>query len=141
MSVMKMTGPVSAVPAEGTVTADPYIDQSMPEGTGDRTLVTGAALDAGWRAVVTDGNGSTTDLTGIAGPGLLSWSQSFSVPEGAPTVTVSCDDTARSRWLWLQLVVLLALVIMALPERRREDPDPDLDLEIEIAAAAKRARA
>jgi hypothetical protein len=115
------------VAAEGTVTADPYLDQTLPEGVAPRTVVTGAALDGGWQAVSVDAAGQTTDLSPIAGPGLLSWSQAFDVPDGTPQITVRYDDTTRSRWLWLQLVVLLALVILALPERRREDPDPDLD--------------
>ena len=118
--------PVGIAP-EGTVTADPYIAQALPEGTGPRVLVTGAALDDGWRAVAVDAAGNATDLAPTAGPGLLSWSQSFDAPEGTPTVTVSFDDSTRSRWLWLQLVLLLVLVVMALPERRRVDPDPDLD--------------
>ena len=118
--------PLGVAP-EGTVTADPYLDQSLPEGTAPRTLVTGAALDDGWRAVTIGADGTSSELPAVAGPGLLSWSQSFEAPDGTPQVVVSYDDTSRSRWLWLQLVVLLALVVMALPERRREDPDPDLD--------------
>ena len=118
--------PLGVAP-EGTVTADPYLDQSLPEGTAPRTLVTGAALDDGWRAVTIGADGSSSELPAVAGPGLLSWSQSFEAPDGTPQVVVSYDDTSRSRWLWLQLVVLLVLVVMALPERRREDPDPDLD--------------
>jgi hypothetical protein len=118
------------VAAEGTTTADPYLDQVLPEGTGPRTLVTGAALDPAWGAVVVGPDGATTDLSAVAGADLLSWSQAFEVPEGTPQVVVTFDDSARSRWLWLQLVVLLALVVMALPERRRLDPDPDLDDDI-----------
>jgi hypothetical protein len=112
------------------VTADPYLDQPLPDGSGSRTLVTGASTDPGWGAVASDTSGAATDLAGIAGPGVLDWSQSFTVPGGAPTVTVTFDDTSRTRWLWLQLIVLLALVVLALPERRREDPDPDLDLDL-----------
>ena len=115
------------VAGEGTLTADPYIDQVLPDGTGVRVVGTGAALDAGWRAVATDVAGSTTTLTAQASPGLLAWSQGFEVPEGAPRVVVAFDDSPRTRWLWGQLVVLLALVVLALPERRRLDPDPDVD--------------
>lgn len=111
----------------GTTTADPYIDQAMPDGEGQRVLVSGAAIDDGWRAVVAGGEG--VDLPTVAGPGLLSWSQGFEVPAGTPQVTVTYDDTTRSRWLWIQLIVLLALVVMALPERRRVDPDPDVDID------------
>ncbi len=111
----------------GTTTADPYIAQAMPEGTDERTLAIGATTAAGWRAVATDAAGTQTDLAPAAGPGLLSWSQSFPVPAGTPNVSVRFDSTTRDRWLWLQGIALLALVVMALPERRREDPDPDLD--------------
>jgi len=111
----------------GRVTADPYIDQSMPEGSGDRVLVTGAALDAGWRAASVGEDGSLTDLQPVAGPKLLDWSQGFVAPEGAPRVTVWFDSSSRNRWLWLQGIVLLVLIVMALPERRRVDPDPDID--------------
>ncbi len=129
------------VAAQGTTTADPYLDQALPEGTGARTLVTGVALDPAWRAVAVGADGTTTDLTGAAGPGLLSWSQAFEAPEGTPQVVVAFDDSARSRWLWLQLVVLLALVVMALPERRRLDPDPDLDDDTADVAASTDGRA
>jgi GT2 family glycosyltransferase len=118
------------VTAEGTVTADPYLDQPLPDGSGSRILVTGASADPGWGAVASDASGAMTDLAGVSGPGVLDWSQSFTVPGGAPTVSVTFDDTSRTRWLWLQLIVLLALVVLALPERRREDPDPDLDLDL-----------
>ena len=50
------------VAAEGTTTADPYLDQALPEGTGVRTLVTGVALDGAWRAVSVAADGTQTDL-------------------------------------------------------------------------------
>jgi hypothetical protein len=101
--------------------------------------VTGVTLDGAWRAVSVAADGTQTDLAATAGPGLLSWSQSFEAPEGTPQVVVAFDDSARSRWLWLPLVVLLALVVMALPERRRLDPDPDLDDDTIDAAATPAA--
>ena len=111
----------------GRVSADPYIDQAMPDGSGVRILVTGAAVDGGWHAVAVSADGTRTDLEAVAGPKLLDWSQGFVVPDGAPQVVVSFDSSSRQRWLWLQGLVLLALIVMALPERRREDPDPDID--------------
>lgn len=118
--------PVGIAPS-GTTTSDPYIDQALPDGTGERTLVIGATADAGWRAVAVSGSGDPVDLAPVAGPGLLDWAQGYAVPEGTPTVTVRFDSTSRQRWLAVQAIALLALVVMALPERRREDPDPDLD--------------
>jgi hypothetical protein len=111
----------------GTTSSDPYLEQPMPEGGGTRTLVAGTVSDAGWRAVLVDGSEASTALTPSPGPSLLAWSQGFEVPEGEPTVRVSFDGAARTRWLWLEAFVLLALVVLALPARRREDPDPDID--------------
>jgi GT2 family glycosyltransferase len=115
------------IAASGTTTADPYIDQALPDGSGERALVIGASVDAGWHAVAVDAAGVESELAPAAGTGLLAWSQWFPGPSGAQTVTVRFDSTARDRWLWVQGIALLALVVMALPERRREDPDPDLD--------------
>ena len=120
--------PLGVAP-EGTATADPYLDEALPEEAPSGTLVTGAAIDPGWRATIRSADGTTSPLTGIAGPDLTSWSQAFEVPDGAASVRVEFDGSSRTAWLWWQLIVLLALVIMALPSRRREDPDPDEDLD------------
>jgi hypothetical protein len=125
----------------GQVAADPYIDQAMPDGSGKRVLVTGAAQDSGWRAVAVSASGETTDLTAVPGPGVLAWSQGFDVPAGSPRISVTFDGNARSLWLWLQLLVLAVLVVLALPERRRLDPDPDVDEDRYDAAAAEVADA
>jgi GT2 family glycosyltransferase len=118
--------PVGLAP-EGRVTADPYLAQALPEGTGDRLLVLGAGVDNNWDAVVVAPDGTRTELTAVPAPGLLSWSKAFAVPAGTPVVEAAFDDSTRSRWLWLQGIVLLVLIVVALPERRRVDPDPDLD--------------
>lgn len=112
---------------EGTVTADPYLSQALPEGSGDRAMVIGASADSGWTANVVDTTGAATALAPATVAGLLDWSQAFVVPDGAPTVEVRFDGSDRRRWMLLQLIVFLALVVLALPERRREDPDPDAD--------------
>lgn len=121
----------------GTVTADPYIDQALPDGKGARVLVTGAALDDRWQASTVDAGGASTDLEAVAGPGVMSWAQGFTAPPGTQPVTVRFDGTVRSLWLWLQLVVLLVLVVLALPERRRLDPDPDVDEDVSVAVVAE----
>jgi len=118
--------PVGLAP-DGTVTANPYINQAMPDGKGDRTLVAGATLDGGWRAVATDANGNRQDLAPVAGPGVMNWAQGFTLPGGTPTVTVTFDGKVRSWWMWFELIALLVLIVLALPERRRVDPDPDID--------------
>lgn len=112
---------------DGRIAADPYVYQAMPDGSGRRLLVSGAAVDAGWSAVAISPDGSRTDLEAVAGPNLLDWSQSFVIPDGAPAVVVAFDSSARDRWLLLQGLVLLVLIIMSLPERKRDDPDPDTD--------------
>ena len=121
---------------DGRVTADPYINQAMPDGAGRRVLVTGAANDGGWHAAAIAPDGARTDLEAIAGPQLLDWSQGFVVPDGAPQVSVWFDSSARARWLWLQGLVLLVLIVMALPQRRREDLDPDIDEPDPVTAIA-----
>ncbi len=126
--------PMGVAP-DGTVTADPYLSQALPEGSGDRAMVIGASADAGWTATLVDAQGATTALTPATVAGLLDWSQAFVVPEGAPTVEVRFDGSDRSRWMLLQLIVFLALVVLALPERRREDPDPDADEDGRAAAS------
>jgi GT2 family glycosyltransferase len=118
--------PIGLAP-DGTVTADPYIAQAMPDGEGERVLVTGAQQDGGWQAYSTDAQGNRQDLGGVAGPGVMEWAQGFSVPGGTPKVTVSYDGRSRSLWMWFELIVLFVLVVLALPERRRLDPDPDID--------------
>ena len=122
--------PLGVAP-EGTVTANPYLDEPLPEEAPSGVLVTGAALDDGWRAVATSPSGATTDLTAVPGPDLMGWSQGFTVPDGASTVRVYFDDSPRALWLWAQLVLLLVLVVLALPARRRLDPDPDDDPDLE----------
>ncbi len=109
--------------ASAGTSTEPYLDQAMPDGAAGRSLALGALVDDGWRAETADG----TALPATAGPALLSWSQSFTLPEGDPQVTVSFDDGPRTRWLWLQVLVLVVLVVLALPARRRVDPDPDVD--------------
>jgi hypothetical protein len=118
--------PVGLAP-DGTVLANPYIDQPLPDGRNGRVLVTGAAQDGGWRAVTTDANGNEQDLAAVAGPGVMSWAQGFTAPGGTPKVTVSFNGTVRSLWMWFELIVLFVLIVLALPERRRSDPDPDID--------------
>ena len=119
---------------DGTATADPYLDQAMPDGSGDRALLVGASSDSGWVADVVGSDGTRTALAPVTVAGLTSWSAAFVLPDGAPQVDVRFDGTDRSRWMWLQLVVLLVLVVMALPERRRQDPDPDTDDDVAAPA-------
>ncbi len=118
--------PIGIAP-QGTLTADPYIQQLMPEGSGERAVVAGVTGDAGWRAVLLRDDGGRTPLEPVTVAGMLDWSQAFVLPQGAPEIEVWFDSAPRQRWLWLQLVLLVLLVVLALPERRREDPDPDLD--------------
>ena len=122
--------PIGLAP-DGTVTTDPYIAQAMPDGKGQRVLVTGATVDGGWSAFSTDAQGNRQDLAAVAGPGVMTWSQGFTLPGGTPKVTVSFEGRTRSLWMWFELIVVLVLVVLALPERRRLDPDPDIDSDLE----------
>jgi len=125
--------PVGVAP-DGTLTADPYIQQQLPDGGAERLLVAGVTAGGEWNAAVIDADGGRTALMPVEADGIFAWSQAFAVPQGAPDVEVSFDGSARGRWLVLQLIVVLALIIMALPERRREDPDPDDDLDLPSTA-------
>lgn len=109
-----------------TVATDPYIDQTLPDGSGERVLFLGATADSRWQA---DGlNSVTTDS-------YLSWSATFSIPAGSPAVRVDFDSTTRTLWLLGQLVVVVVLIVMALPSRTRIDLDADAE-----ALAALEAR-
>jgi hypothetical protein len=112
-----------------TLSADPYIDQPLPDGSGERALVLGVTPTTGWTATVTD---QPTDLTPLQASEPYSWSAAFGIPEGPAPVTVAFDDGPRNLWLLLQLAVFVTLIILALPARQREDPDPDLD-EVELS--------
>ena len=118
--------PIGIAP-EGARTADPYIDQIMPDGTGERAVLAGVSADASWQASVVEDDGRRTPLAAVTVAGAYDWSQAFILPEGAPQIEVRYDGSTRSVWMWLELIVLLGLVVLALPERRRADPDPDLD--------------
>jgi hypothetical protein len=107
---------------QGTVTADPYLDQTMPAAGSGRVLAVGATLDEGWRAT-----SQGRELKAAPGTGNLAWSQAFVIPDASSPVRVWFDDTSRARWLWWQGIVLAVLIVLALPSRRRVDPDPDFD--------------
>jgi len=106
-----------------TVGVDPYIDQSLPEGSGQRVVVVGASQDAGWRAT-----SGSAELTPVIAPDPLAWSSAFLAPEGAQPIRVWFDSGARPWWLWAQVVIVAALVILSLPSRRTFDPDPDAEV-------------
>ncbi len=85
------------VAAEGTTTADPYLDQALPEGTGARSLVTGAALDPAWRAVAVSADGTQTDLVAAAGPGPAVLVAGLRRPRRARPGSSSPSTTAPAR--------------------------------------------
>ena len=110
------------------LTSAPYIDQRIPEGSGDRALAIGALPDGRWRATAVDPTtGARVALAEAAAPGASAWSQAFVAPEGNPRVIVNYDSSSRSTWLWVEFGVLAFLIIMALPSRRKRDSDADLD--------------
>ncbi len=102
---------------------DPYIDQSLPEGSGQRVIIVGATQDSGWRA----SNGGA-ELIPVIAPEPLAWSSAFLAPEGAEPIRVWFDSGARPWWLWAQVVIVAALVVLSLPSRRTFDPDPDTEV-------------
>lgn len=102
------------------VGVDPYIDQALPEGSGQRVMVVGATQDPGWRAT-SDG----TDLTPVVAPEPTAWSSAFLAPDGAAQVRVWFDPGTRPWWVGAQILIVAALIVLALPSRRAFDPDPD----------------
>jgi len=102
------------------VGVDPYIDQALPEGAGQRVIVVGATQDSGWRAT---SNGVA--LTPVIAPEPVAWSAAFLAPEGTAPVRVWFDAGTRPWWLGAQVLVVAALIVLALPSRRAFDPDPD----------------
>lgn len=109
-----------------SVATDPYIDQTLPDGSGERVLFIGASADSRWTA---------GDLEAVTTDSYLGWSATFSIPSGSPDVIVEFDSTARHFQLLIQLGIVLVLVVMALPSRNRVDVDADAE-----ALAALEAR-
>lgn len=106
------------------VGVDPYIEQSLPEGSGQRVIVVGATQDSGWRA-----SSGGVELTPVIAPEPFAWSSAFLAPDGAQPIRVWFDAGARPWWLWAQVVIVAALVILSLPSRRAFDPDPDAEVD------------
>lgn len=119
------------------LTAAPYIDQGLPDGTGARYLAIGTTPDPAWRAVaITPVTGEAVGLPAVAVEGASGWSQAFATPEGTPQVVVDFNGSERSRWLWIQFGVLILLIVLALPSRKKADLDSEDDAGIGGIAVA-----
>ncbi len=110
---------------------DPYIEQTLPDGSGMRVLYVGASVDSRW---------NVGDLASVTTDGLLNWSATFEIPAGSPNVRVVFDDSSRQLWLLAQLFIVLSLIAIALPSRKRIEVDPDLDVSPDIAPMNEDAR-
>jgi GT2 family glycosyltransferase len=108
------------------VSTDPYIDQTLPDGTGERVLFLGASADSRWTAA---------GLEQVTTDSYLNWSATFSIPQGSPQARVEFDSTARNLQLLVQLGIVVTLIVVALPSRKRIDLDADAE-----ALAALEAR-
>jgi hypothetical protein len=117
------TSPIG-IASPANLSTDPYIEQTLPEGSGTRVLYVGASADSRWNA---------GDLESVTTEGLLDWSATFEIPTGSPSVRVIFDDSSRKLWLLVQLFIVLSLIVIALPTRSRIEIDPDLDVSPEIA--------
>jgi hypothetical protein len=109
-----------------TVATDPYIDQTLPDGGGERVLFIGASADTRW---------SAEGLEPVTTDSYLNWSATFSIPPGSPQALVEFDSTVRNFQLLAQLGIVLTLIVIALPSRKRADLDADAE-----ALAALEAR-
>ncbi len=101
-----------------SMATDPYIDQTLPDGSGERVLFIGASADSRW---------SAGDLDQVTTDSYLQWSSTFAIPAGSPPVVVEFNSTSRSLWLLAQLLVIMVLVVVALPSRQRVDLDADAE--------------
>lgn len=110
----------------GDVGVSPYIDQTLPDGSGTRVLYIGASADSRWKA---------GELKQVTTESPLNWSATFAIPQGSPMVVVEFDGSVRGYFLLAQLLIVLGLVITALPSRKHVDIDADAE-----ALAALEAR-
>lgn len=111
------------ISAPANLGTDPYIEQTLPDGSGTRALYVGASADSRWNA---------GDFTSVTTEGLMNWSATFEIPAGSPDVRVAFDDSSRQLWLLAQLFIVLSLIVIALPSRKRIEVDPDLDISPDI---------
>jgi hypothetical protein len=122
--------PLASPQSAGT---NPYIDARIDDLPDSRTLLLGATIDGGWRAIATDERTrEVLQLEPITASDSYSWSQAFAAPAGNPVVTVEYESGLRARAMTLQLIIFLVFLVLALPSRRISDPDPD-DLDSPIA--------
>ena len=108
-----------------TMATDPYIDQTLPDGSGERVLFIGASADSRWTA---------GELDQVTTDSYLNWSSTFTIPAGSPPISVEFDSISRNLWLLGQLIVVLTLVLVALPSRQRFDLDVDAEALAALAA-------
>lgn len=95
----------------------------------------GQDSDRGWVARSGDGavlaDATLTGADGAPAPGR--WAAT--VPAGTAAVSLSFQDSGRSRALWVQAALLLLVVALAMPARRRSEPDDDDDLDQTLTAS------
>lgn len=118
----------AAVPLASPETAgtSPYVDVRVADSPSARTLLLGATIDGGWRAVATnERTRETVQLEPVEPKGVYSWSQAFAIPAGNPVVTAEYEGGLRAQAMTLQLIIFLVFFVLALPSRRVSDPDPD----------------
>lgn len=125
----------STVPlaSPASVGISPYIDERIADAPAPRTLLLGATIDGGWRAIATnERTRESVQLEPKVTPGIFSWSQAFEAPAGNPIVTAEFEGGPRAKAMTIQLFVFLVFLVLALPSRRVSDPDPD-DLDGPVA--------
>jgi len=122
--------PLASPQSAGT---NPYIDSRIDDASVSRTLLLGATIDGGWRAIATnERTREVLQLEPITASDSYSWSQAFEAPAGNPVVTAEYEGGLRGQAMTLQLIIFLVFLVLALPSRRISDPDPD-DLDSPIA--------
>ncbi len=109
-----------------SVGTSPYVDVRIADAPSSRTLLLGATIDGGWRAIATnERTRESVQLEPVDAADIFSWSQAFEAPAGNPIITVEYEGGLRAQAMTFQLIVVLVFFVLALPSRRVSDPDPD----------------
>ena len=137
------------IAADGTVTADPYIDQSMPDGGAARSLVVGATADprvardrhdVGWRDDRRGGHRRTGPAVVVAGASRSRRARrrsrsSSTTPRGCSGCG-SRESSCSSSWSWpCRSVVASIPILTSTTPNPTYQPDPAT-----VTAAAARQR-
>lgn len=112
---------VEPLPVSSLTDADPFVEASAL--AGPATIALAQTADSVWQAELDGALLAAESVDGL---------QTFSVPAGGDaTVSVTADNSDRSRWLWIQLIAVAVVIVLALPGRRLRDDDDVADDQVD----------